>query len=53
MNVALDDHSRLSDAEVLPGETATTTVGFLQRVVACFEAQGVAVERLLTDNGST
>jgi transposase InsO family protein len=52
VHVAIDDHSRLSYAEVLPDETAATTVAFLQRAVAWFGAQGVAVERLLTDNGS-
>lgn len=52
VHVAIDDHSRLSYAEVLPNETARTTVGFLQRAVAWFAAQGIVVERLLTDNGS-
>lgn len=52
VHVAIDDHSRLSYAEVLPDETAATTGGFLQRAVAWFAAQGVAVERILTDNGS-
>lgn len=52
VHVAIDDHSRLSYAEVLPNETAATTVGFLQRAVAWFAAQGVAVEQILTDNGS-
>jgi transposase InsO family protein len=51
-HVALDDHSRLAYAEVLVDETAETTAGFLQRAVAWFAAQGITVERLLTDNGS-
>ena len=50
-HVALDDHSRLAYAEVLADETAETTAGFLQRAVAWFAAQGITVERLLTDNG--
>ena len=32
--------------------TAETTAGFLRRAVAWYAAQGIAVERLLTDNGS-
>ena len=31
---------------------AETTAGFLRRAVAWYAAQGIAVERLLTDNGS-
>jgi transposase InsO family protein len=52
VHVAIDDHSRLTYAEVLADETAATTVGFLQRAVAWFAEQGIVVERLLTDNGS-
>jgi transposase InsO family protein len=51
-HVAIDDHSRLAYAEVLADETAETTVGFLRRAVAWYAAQGIVVERLLTDNGS-
>ncbi|WP_396222959.1 DDE-type integrase/transposase/recombinase [Gemmatimonas sp.] len=51
-HVAIDDHSRMSYAEVLPDETAETTAGFLRRAVAWYAAQGITVERLLTDNGS-
>jgi transposase len=51
-HVAIDDHSRLSYAEVLADETAETTAGFLRRAVTWYAAQGIAVERLLTDNGS-
>ena len=50
--MAIDDHSRLTYAEVLADETAETTAGFLQRAVAWYAAQGITVERLLTDNGS-
>ena len=52
VHVAIDDHSRLTYAEVLPDETARTTVGFLQRAVAWFAEHGITVERILTDNGS-
>jgi transposase len=52
VHIAVDDHSRLAYAEVLPDEKATTAVGFLRRAVAFFKRYGIQVERLLTDNGS-
>jgi transposase InsO family protein len=51
VHVAIDDHSRLAYAEVLPDETGPTTAGFLRRAVAWYAAQGIVVQRLLTDNG--
>jgi transposase InsO family protein len=50
-HVAIDDHTRLGYAEILADETAETTAGFLRRAVAWYAAQGIVVERLLTDNG--
>jgi transposase InsO family protein len=50
-HVAIDDHSRLAYADVLPDERATTAVGFLRRALAHFARYGITVERLLTDNG--
>ena len=52
VHIAIDDHSRLAYAEVLPDEKATTAIGFLRRAVAFYERHGITVERLLTDNGS-
>ncbi|MGH2802307.1 MAG: IS481 family transposase [Thermoleophilaceae bacterium] len=52
VHIAVDDHSRLAYAEVLPDEKATTAVGFLRRAVAFYQRYGIQVERLLTDNGS-
>jgi transposase InsO family protein len=51
VHIAVDDHSRLAYAEVLPNEKATTAVGFLRRAVAFYQRYGIQVERLLTDNG--
>lgn len=51
-HVALDDCTRLSYAEVLADETGVTAAGFLIRALAWFQAQGIRVRRLLTDNGS-
>jgi transposase InsO family protein len=50
-HIAIDDHSRLAYGEVLADETAETTAGFLRRAVAWYAAQGITVERLVTDNG--
>jgi transposase InsO family protein len=50
-HVAIDDRSRLAYSEVLADETAETTAGFRRRAVAWYAAQGIVVERLLTDNG--
>lgn len=51
-HIAIDDHSRLSYVEVLADEKAVTTVGFVERALAFYASHGVAVQRLLTDNGS-
>jgi transposase InsO family protein len=50
VHVAIDDHTRLAYAEVLPDERAATCAGFLTRAVAWFAARGVQVRRVLTDN---
>jgi transposase InsO family protein len=52
VHVCVDDFSRLAYVEVLTDERATTAIGFLRRAVAWFAAQGVRVERVMTDNGS-
>jgi transposase InsO family protein len=51
VHIAIDDHSRLAYAEVLPDEKAVTAIGFLRRANAFFGRYGIRVERLLTDNG--
>jgi transposase InsO family protein len=52
VHVAVDDHSRLAYAEVLPDEKAVTAISFLHRAIAFYGRYGITVERLLTDNGS-
>jgi len=51
VHVAVDDATRLAYAEELPDEHPTSTTAFLERALAFFAAQGIAVQRLLTDNG--
>jgi transposase InsO family protein len=51
VHVAIDDHSRLAYAEVLGDEKAVTATGFLRRAIEFFGRHGIAVERVMTDNG--
>jgi transposase InsO family protein len=53
VHVAIDDHTRLAYAEVLPDERTATCAGFLTRAVAWFAAHGVIVRRVLTDNAKS
>ena len=50
LHVAIDDHSRLAYAELLPGQDADSCVRFLERATAWYRDQGVIVERVLSDN---
>ena len=52
VHTVLDDHSRVAYAEIHDDETATTAAAVLRNAVAWFEARGVTVERVLSDNGS-
>ena len=52
VHVAIDDHSRLAYAEVLPDENPLSCIEFLQRALAWFADQGIRIRRLLTDNGN-
>lgn len=50
--MAVDDNSRVAYAEQLPDETKETACAFMGRAIAFYEGLGVAVERVMTDNGS-
>jgi transposase len=52
VHIAIDDHSRLAYAEVLPDEKAVTAAAFLRRMVAFYRRYGIRVEAILTDNGA-
>ncbi|MFF5075954.1 DDE-type integrase/transposase/recombinase [Actinoplanes sp. NPDC000266] len=52
LHTALDDHSRLAHTEILTDETKETATGFWRRAHAWFNAQGITISRVLTDNGS-
>lgn len=53
LHVAIDLASRLVYAEVLPAVQQADTLGFLGRALAFFDAKGIRVRRVLTDNGAT
>jgi transposase InsO family protein len=52
VHVCVDDATRLAYAEVLSDERATTAVGFLRRALAFYRRHGIAVDGVMTDNGS-
>ncbi len=52
VHVCVDDATRLAYVEVLGDERATTAVGFLRRALVFYRRHGVAVEAVMTDNGS-
>lgn len=47
----VDDHSRLTYAELHDDEKAATVTGFLERALAFFAEHGIVARRLMTDNG--
>src|SRR5215207_4258330 len=52
LHLAIDDHSRLAYAELLAGERPADCVAFLRRALAWYADRGVAIERVLSDNGN-
>jgi transposase InsO family protein len=52
VHLAIDDHSRVSFAQVLPDEKAASCVQFLRQAVAYYASLGVRIERVMTDNGT-
>ena len=51
VHVAIDDCTRLAYVEVLDDERTPSVIGFLRRAVEYFNAHGIEVQRLMTDNG--
>ena len=52
VHLAIDDHSRVSFAQVLSDEKAVSCVQFLHAAVAYYASLGVRIERVMTDNGT-
>jgi transposase InsO family protein len=52
VHVCIDDASRVAFSQVLPNERKESAVAFLKAAVAYYADLGVAVQRVMTDNGS-
>jgi transposase InsO family protein len=52
LEVFVDDVTRLAHVVVVPDERPAATVHALEKALAWFAAQGITVERVLTDNGA-
>ena len=52
VHVAVEGATRMAYVEVLADEKKETACAFLERAIGWFAARGIAVERILTDNGS-
>lgn len=51
VHVCVDDCTRLAYVEVLSSERTDDVVAFLGRAVAFYNAHGIEIQRLMTDNG--
>jgi transposase InsO family protein len=52
LHLAIDDHSRLAYAELLPSESPADCAAFLGRAIGWYREQSMSVERVLSDNGN-
>ncbi len=52
VHVCVDDHSRIAFTQIKPDEKAVSATAFLKAAVAYYKSLGIAVERVMTDNGS-
>ncbi|MGH6812200.1 MAG: hypothetical protein ACREDM_07585 [Methylocella sp.] len=52
LHAAIGDASRLAHAGIPPGETKESATCFRKNALACFVRFGIAVERIMSDNGS-
>ncbi len=52
LHVAIDDHSRVAFARLLPDETSASAVAFLHASLDFFQKPGVRTRRVYSDNGA-
>jgi len=52
VHVAIDDHSRIAFAKIMPSEKKRSATSFLRAALAYYASLGIKVERVMTDNGS-
>jgi transposase len=50
LHIAIDDHTRLAYAEVLPGQDKHACAAFWERAIGWYATQGIRVERVYSDN---
>jgi transposase InsO family protein len=50
VHVAVNDHSRVTYAEILADERASSAAAFLSRAVAWFAKRGIIIERVMTSH---
>ena len=53
LHVAIDDHSRLAFACLLPDQRTQSVLCALQQTVSFYAAHGIHIQQLLTDRGSS
>src|SRR3984957_16573034 len=52
VHVAIDDNSRIAFAKVMPNERKRSATAFLKAALAFYQSLGIAVVRVMIDNGS-
>ena len=52
VHVCIDDHSRLGRADIMPDEKKESAIAALKAAIAWYASLGIAVERVMTDNGA-
>lgn len=50
VHAAVDDHTRLAYAEILPNETGATCAAFLTRAAGFFAEHGISIRQVISDN---
>jgi transposase InsO family protein len=52
VHVSIDDASRLAFSQIMPDEKKQSATAFLKAAVAYYNSLGIAIARVMTDNGS-
>ena len=52
LHVCIDDHSRVAFSQIMPDEKKESATAFLRAALAYYQSLGVAVNRVMTDNGA-
>jgi len=51
LHVAIDDHSRIAFAQLLPDQSHRSALAFLHAALQYFASLGISLQRVMTDNG--